>query len=87
MKSEIPFTLKTTGDCNGSVLPPSFIKQVDGKWQELYGVRQLCCGLPCTMDAIHEMQSQIKIEIAGVYKMIVHTCGETVSSNTFEVIE
>ncbi|MGK0389839.1 MAG: hypothetical protein ACI94Y_002584 [Maribacter sp.] len=86
LKSKKSFGLSTTGDCNAGLLPPSFIKQIDGKWNEPEAVMQMCCGLPCTMNIIKKMNPQVTVTVVGTYKMIVHTCSGIVVSNAFEVL-
>lgn len=87
LTSKKSFTLATDGDCSSSALAPSFIKKINGKWQESYAMRQMCCGLPCTMNPINEMNPQITLEITGTFKMIIYTCSGTVMSNAFTVEE
>lgn len=87
LKSKKPFALATDGDCSSSVLPTYYIKQIDDKWPVPEGVKQMCCGLPCTMNTLKKMNPQITIESKGKYKMVVYTCSGVAVSNAFEVSE
>lgn len=84
MKSRKSFRLMTDGSCSAATYPPSYIREVNGKWAEVEMGPQMCCGLPFSMP-MKKMNYEKVIEIAGRYKMIVFVDRGQVVSNIFEV--
>lgn len=84
LKAKKSFRLMTDGGCSSSVLSPSFIKEVNGEWQETEVQAQMCCGLPYSLP-IKKVNYEMVREVAGRYKIVVFIDGGMIFSNVFEV--
>jgi|GEM_PF-4089307 len=87
VKSNKRFRIATNGDCSSSALPPSFVREINGKFQPELGLgAQLCCGLPCTSLLRNYEFSHLDTLATGRWKVILFTCeAGAVESPIFEV--
>jgi len=85
MKSKKAFRLMTDGDCSSSILAPTYMMEVNGKWKEPEMRRQMCCGLPFSF-AMKTTSYEMVIEEIGRYKIVVFTDKGLVISNILEVV-
>lgn len=90
VKAKKKFQLATNGDCSSSVLPPSYVMEIDGRFPYPSGIGQLCCGLPCAGSFKKYEFSQRDTLAIGRWKVMLLTCDRSagmVESSVFEVIE
>ncbi|MGB1218018.1 MAG: hypothetical protein ACPG5P_09085 [Saprospiraceae bacterium] len=88
VKSKKRFRLATDGDCSSSVLPPTYIREINGKFPPAFQGPQMCCGLPCSINSMKKIEYTMSdtLEI-GRWKMLLTTCEfGLVESEIFEII-